>query len=211
MSEAVAAHEQISAEAPSMPGVDNRKFGMWLFIASEVMFFTALIGMFIAYRGQPDIGSIKHETLTPSLPLVALNTFLLLTSSFTVVMAVSAAQRGAKRGLTIALALTALLGATFVTIQGIEYSKLIAELTQLSGQSAAASTNASIFASVFFMLTGFHGLHVVVGILWCLGVLVRAARGGFTQHNNLGVELFGLYWHFVDVVWIVLFTVIYLL
>lgn len=199
MSEA-ATHEHALAEAGSVPGVDNRKYGVWLFIASEVMFFTALIGMFIAYRGRP--GSEVYKQVL-NVPVTAVATFLLLTSSLAVVLAIASIQRGSKRGLISWLAVVALLGAGFIGIQFTEYYGLYNEHSfTLSG---------SIFGSTFFTLTGFHGLHVIIGILWCLGALVRALRGGFTVKNYQAVELFGLYWHFVDVVWIILFTLIYLL
>ncbi|HEY4721585.1 MAG TPA: cytochrome c oxidase subunit 3 [Anaerolineae bacterium] len=201
MSEAVVTHEHTAEieEAGSVPGVSNRKFGMWLFIASEVMFFTALIGMFLAYRGQPSAVDF-HSRL--DIPLTAVNTFVLLTSSLTVVLSLAAAQAGNKRMLTVWLLATVILGSAFVSIQAVEYSRLGADGFVLA---------TSVGTSTFFVLTGFHGLHVILGVLWCLVVMLRAARGGFSKENNVGVELFGLYWHFVDVVWIILFTVIYLL
>lgn len=199
MSEAAATHDHALTEAGSMPGVDNRKFGVWLFIASEVMFFMALIGMYLAYRGKPEW---THFHAALDVPLTAVNTFILLTSSLMVVLAVSAAQQGHKRNLTLWLLATAVLGTIFVSIQGLEYSKLGFEGHTLS---------ADIAGNVFFTVTGFHGLHVIIGVVWCLVVLLRAARGGFARGNYMAVELFGLYWHFVDVVWIILFTIIYLI
>lgn len=199
MSDAVSTHEHVMEEAGSMPGVGNRKFGMWLFLASEVLFFTSLIGMFIAYRGRPEGAAFLQSF---DIPLTAANTFLLLTSSFTVVMSIAAVQAGRQNQLKVWLLATIVLGAAFVSIQGYEYSRFGAE-------GFGLATNATTGA--FFVLTGFHGMHVIIGVLWCLAVLIRALRGGFSQTNYLGVELFGLYWHFVDVVWIILFTVIYLL
>jgi heme/copper-type cytochrome/quinol oxidase subunit 3 len=198
MSEA-ATHEHALTEAGSMPGVDNRKFGMWLFIANEVLFFTALIGMFLAYRGQPTWAEF-HAHL--NIPVTAIATFILLTSSLMVVLALSAAQSGNRRGLMVGLLATILLGSIFIGIQATEFSKL-----GLDGLVLSTNVN----TSTFFTLTGFHGLHVIIGVLWCLVVLLRAARGGFSKGNHLAIELFGLYWHFVDVVWIVLFTIIYLI
>jgi heme/copper-type cytochrome/quinol oxidase subunit 3 len=198
MSDVAATHDHTALEAGSMPGVNNRKFGVWLFIASEVMFFMSLIGMFLAYSGQPGWKDF-HSHL--DIGLTAINTFILLTSSLMVVLAVSAAQDGDKRRLTLWLAATAVLGTLFVSFQAFEFSKLSSE---------GLTLNASIFGSVFFTTTGFHGLHVILGIVWCLVVLLRAARGGFSRQTHLAVELFGLYWHFVDVVWIILFMLIYL-
>ena len=199
MSDVVATHEHNMDEFGSMPGVGNRKFGMWLFLASEILFFTAMIAIFLAYRGRPGGAEFLASF---DIPLTAANTFLLLTSSFTVVMSIAAIQGGRKNLLKFWLLATVVLGTTFVSIQAIEYSRFGAE-------GFVLSTNAA--TSAFFILTGFHGLHVIIGVLWCVGVLLRSLRGGFSQENYLGVELFGLYWHFVDVVWIILFTVIYLL
>ena len=105
-------------------------------------------------------------------------------------------------GLVRWLAITALLGAGFVTIQGFEFSKLVRDGVVFGN---------SQFASAFYFLTGNHGLHVIIGVIWCLTVIVRALRGGFTKEDHLGVEIFGLYWHFVDVVWILIFTMVYLI
>lgn len=199
MSDVAATHDHALAEAGSMPGVDNRKFGVWLFIASEVMFFMALIGMYLAYRGQASWTEFHHAL---DIPLTAVNTFILLTSSLMVVLAVSAAQQGNKRNLVVWMIATVVLGTIFVSIQAFEYSKLGSEGHTLSSDLAG---------TVFFTLTGFHGFHVIIGILWGVFVLLRATRGGFGRSNFMGVELFGLYWHFVDVVWILLFTIIYLI
>jgi heme/copper-type cytochrome/quinol oxidase subunit 3 len=199
MSDVATTHDHAMSETGAIPGVDNRKFGMWLFIANEVLFFTALIGMLLAYRGQPTWKDF-HAALNIGLTAVA--TFILLTSSLMVVLALSAAQSGNRRGLIVWLLATILLGSTFVGIQATEFSKLGAE-------GLVLGTN--ITTSTFFTLTGFHGLHVIIGVLWCLVVLLRAARSGFAKGNPLAIELFGLYWHFVDVVWIVLFTIIYLI
>jgi heme/copper-type cytochrome/quinol oxidase subunit 3 len=199
MSDVAATQDHALTEAGSMAGVDNRKFGVWLFIASEVMFFMALIGIYLAYRGKASWAEF-HASL--DIPLTAVNTFILLTSSLMVVLAVSSAQQGRKRNLTLWLAATVVLGTIFVSIQAFEYGKLGMEGHTLSSDLAG---------SVFFTLTGFHGLHVIIGVIWCAFVLLRGARGGFGPGNFMGVELFGLYWHFVDVVWILLFTIIYLI
>ncbi len=198
MSDVASTQDHALTEAGSMPGVDNRKFGIWLFLASEVMFFMALIGMYLAYRGQASWTEF-HAAL--NIPLTAINTFILLTSSLMVVLAVSAAQQGHKRNLTVWMLATVVLGTIFVSVQAFEFANLGAEGHTLS---------ANLAGNVFFVLTGFHGLHVIIGVLWGVFVLLRGARGGFSQSNYMGVELFGLYWHFVDVVWILLFTIIYL-
>lgn len=179
-------------------GVNHLKLGIWLFIASEVMFFGGLISTFLFYK-------LNHPSPEQAgmldVVLVGVNTFVLLTSSFTVVMGISAIQRGDRKGLVRFLALTILLGAGFLTGQLVEFSDLIGD---------GMTLDSSVFASSFFTLTGFHGLHVFAGILWAIATVVKASRGVYDADDYLGVEVFGIYWHFVDVVWIVLFTLIYL-
>ncbi len=199
MSDGATTQDHTLTEAGSIAGVDNRKFGIWLFLASEVMFFMALIGMYLAYRGQASWTEF-HRAL--DIPLTGVNTFILLTSSLMVVLAVSAAQQGHRRNLTLWMLATVVLGTIFVSIQAFEYGKLGTE---------GHTLNSDLAGNVFFTLTGFHGLHVIIGVLWGVFVMLRGARGGFGRSNFMGVELFGLYWHFVDVVWILLFTIIYLI
>ena len=188
-------------ENPStIPGLSTRKFTMWLFLASEVMFFTGLIATYIAIRfGGADWPVVSQKL---NVPLVALNTFILIVSSVTMVMAFAAIENGDQKGLTKFLIATAALGALFVSIQGFEWSSLLAEGT---------SANNSLFGATFFTLTGFHGAHVSGGVLALLLVIFRSMRGRYTLADHQGIELMGLYWHFVDVVWIILFTVLYLI
>jgi heme/copper-type cytochrome/quinol oxidase subunit 3 len=181
-------------------GVDNRKLAIWTFIASEVMFFTGLIVTYMVMRGRSTTGPYPAEVL--SVPLVAINTFVLLGSSFTMVTALSAIERGDARGLRRWLSATAVLGLLFLSGQAFEFISLAREGAPLSS---------SLFGATFFTLTGFHGMHVLVGVIWIAFVLARAFRGGVTQENHLAVELVGLYWHFVDIVWIIIFTIVYLL
>lgn len=180
--------------------LDPRKLGMWAFLASEIMFFGALIGTFIAFKvDHPEAFRAAHEVL--SLPLATLGTSVLIVSSFAVVMGLEAMQSDDRRVFFNWMGLTLLFGVTFLSIQAFEWYELMHE-----GIKAG-----NIFGTAFFVTTGFHGLHVLIGVAW-LGLLVlRATRGVYSSSNNLGIELFGLYWHFVDVVWIVLFTVIYLI
>lgn len=180
-------------------GLDHLKLGMWLFVASEVMFFGGLIAAFLHYKvNNPS----PIETAALDVTLVGINTFILLTSSFTVVLGLSSIQRNDRGGLVRYLGLTALLGAIFLAGQGYEFIALYQEGVTLSS---------SVFGSSFFTLTGFHGLHVLIGVGWALGTLLKASRGGYSSDDNIGVEIFGLYWHFVDIVWIILFTIIYLI
>ncbi len=196
MSDIAAQHE---IETGSL-GVDNRKLAIWTFIASEVMFFTGLIVTYMVMRGRSTAGPYPANVL--SVPLVAVNTFVLLGSSFTMVTALSAIERGDARGLRRWLIATAVLGLLFLSGQAFEFISLARE---------GASLSSNLFGATFFTLTGFHGLHVFVGVIWIAFVLARAFRGGVTQDNHLAVELVGLYWHFVDIVWIIIFTVVYLL
>jgi heme/copper-type cytochrome/quinol oxidase subunit 3 len=178
-------------------GLDHLKLGMWLFLASEVMFFGGLISAFLHYK----INNPTPESSLLDVGLVGVNTFVLLTSSLTVVLGLAAIGRGDKRGLIGYIIATIILGAAFLAGQGNEFATLYRHGMTLSS---------SVYGSSFFTVTGFHGLHVFVGICWALATLAKAVRGGYTQTNHLGVEVFGLYWHFVDIVWIILFTLIYL-
>jgi len=175
-----------------------RNLGMCLFRASEVMFFCGLIGTYIHYK--VTVPSPEAAALDPV--LVGINTFVLLTSSLMVVLGLEAIRQGNRGRLVTFLGLTALLGAAFLGGQAYEFASLAADGITLTS---------SVFGSSFFTLTGFHGLHVLIGVTWALLTLGKAARGLYSAEDNVGVEAFGLYWHFVDVVWIVLFTLIYLI
>jgi heme/copper-type cytochrome/quinol oxidase subunit 3 len=186
-----------SNEAEHESPTENRKLAMWLFLASECMFFAVLIAAYIYARFKfPD----EHAIL--NIPLTSLNTFLLLTSSFTVVRALAAIEIGDRKKFVRSLALTAILGMTFLMVQGFEYSNLAREGLTLSS---------NLFGMAFFTLTGFHGAHVLIGVVWLLITFFRAFNGGFSKQDHFDVEFFGLYWHFVDVVWIIIFSVVYLI
>ena len=190
---------QGQVEAGSLPGVDNRKLGMWLFIVNEIMFFAAFIGLFIAYKSTPEMADFR-AALQPALGIIG--TSVLLTSSLMVVLGIASIQHGSKRGLMLFLLLTILLGAVFLGIQATEFTLLHQEGFTLSTSSAT---------SAFYVMTSFHGLHVFIGVVWALGVLIAAWRNWFAPQRYAGVEIFGLYWHFVDIVWIILFMLIYLI
>ena len=184
-------------------GVYNEKLGMWVFLASEVMFFTALIGSYIILRVAHPEGWAGHPHDTPlNIPVTAVNTFLLICSSMTMVKAFAAAQDDDQRALRLWLVATTIIGATFVGVQAYEYSALIHE---------GFVPSASVFASTFYTMTGFHGFHVSVGVICMAFVTVRAFRGRYSSADYRGVEVIGLYWHFVDLVWIILFTIVYLI
>ena len=151
-------------------------------------------------RGLP---AIEQELGYLELNVAALMTFLLLMSSFTMVTALAKIQDGDRRGMIIWLLATAALGLAFLSMQ------LFVEWSALFAEGVYPWTN--LFGATFFTTTGFHGAHVFVGVLWMLALIGRARAGGVTPENNLSVEMAGLYWHFVDLVWVVLFTVIYLI
>jgi cytochrome c oxidase subunit 3/cytochrome o ubiquinol oxidase subunit 3 len=192
-----AAHEDTFRAGREL-GLNHLKLGMWLFLGSEVMFFGGLIAAFLHYK----VNSPTPETALLDIGLVGLNTFVLLASSLTVVSALAAIERGDPAGMNLYLLITIGLGAVFLGGQGYEFVSLYREGLTLSS---------SVFGSSFFTLTGFHGLHVLVGVVWALSTFVRGMGGAYSRNDHLGVEVFGLYWHFVDVVWIVLFTIIYLI
>jgi cytochrome c oxidase subunit 3/cytochrome o ubiquinol oxidase subunit 3 len=172
---------------------------MWTFLASECLFFGSLISTYLIYRGKSVAGPYPHEVF--NIPYTSISAFVLLMSSLTMVLALAALRRGDHRGLRIWLMATALLGVVFLGGQTFEFTVFYREGVSLSG---------NLFGSSFFLLTGFHGAHVTVGVIILLSLWMMSMRGKLSQEQNLNVELAGLYWHFVDVVWIVIFTVIYL-
>jgi heme/copper-type cytochrome/quinol oxidase subunit 3 len=184
----------------SGPPVDRAKFATWLFLATEVMFFTGLIGTYIVLRMGATTWPDPANRL--AVDITAANTFLLITSSWTMVRALHAIQHGDKKGLVRWLFGTIVGGAIFVSVQVYEYAELIRH---------GSTPNIDIFWSTFYTMTGFHGLHVIVGVIWLVCIWLAALRGSFTAENHVRVELAGLYWHFVDLVWVLLFTIVYLM
>ena len=172
---------------------------MWLFLATEVLLFSLIILVSLGIRLGSSSWPRPREEL--DINLAALITFILLVSSYTMAKAVHAAKEGQKKHLVIFLGLTILFGSFFVGVQAYEYSNFFAE---------GNFPSTSIFWATFFLQTGFHGTHVTVGIFLLTFVFIKAFRGGYTPENNEGVELIGLYWHFVDLVWIFLFPIVYL-
>jgi heme/copper-type cytochrome/quinol oxidase subunit 3 len=189
------------AHTETSTGIDTRKVGMWAFLSSEALFFGALITNYLLFKGRDLQGIHPREVL--NIPFTSVSSFVLLMSSLTMVLAHAALTRDdqpAARGWLLA---TAALGATFVGGQVFEFSSFYREGMTLTTNPASSS---------FFVLTGFHGAHVTVGIILLLtlvGISVR--RRGLTFSHGLNLELVGLYWHFVDIVWIVIFTVVYLI
>ena len=181
-------------------GIPSRKLAMWTFLGSECMLFGSLIATFLIYRGRNLVGPYPEELL--NIPFITVTTFVLLMSSLMMVLALSAVQRGDRRMSRVWLFMTPLLGLIFLAGQYIEFSHFVHEGLPLSQ---------NLFSSTFFVLTGTHGAHVAAGVIWLLTLWSLAMTGRLSAKNVVTVEIAGLYWHFVDVVWIVLFTVIYLL
>ena len=182
-------------------GVDTKKLGMWTFLGSEVMLFTGLIATYLVFRGKSLDGPTPAELFADP-TIVAFNTLVLLCSSLTMVLAHEAVERANQRRFFIFILATAALGALFLSVQVFEYTTLINE---------GLGLGVNMFGASFFTLTGFHGAHVSVGVLLLLLTAIRGWRKGFTREYSLGVEMIGLYWHFVDLVWVVIFTLVYLL
>lgn len=188
---------------PTSTGMDSRKLLMWAFLASDTMFFGSLIATYLTYRGRSEeLRMPPYPADILDIPYTSVSAFVLLMSSLTMVLALSAIQRGNHRGLRIWLLATALLGMIFVGGQWFEFTEFYHKGLTLQG---------NMFGASFFVLTGFHGTHVTIGIVWLVTLLVVSLRGGLPQEKALNVEIAGLYWHFVDIVWIVIFTLVYLI
>jgi heme/copper-type cytochrome/quinol oxidase subunit 3 len=183
-------------------GTTNTKLAMWIFLSSECLFFGAFIATYLLYRGRSVKGPLPSDVY--NIPFTSVTSFILLMSSLTMVLALAAIQRGDHRRFRVWMIATALFGLTFIAGQ-------IYEFTEFYREGLALSTN--VFGSSFFVLTGLHGAHVTVGLI-LLGIAnVRAFRGhyGPEAKDHLGVEVPGIYWHFVDVMWIIVFTAVYIL
>ena len=189
--------------ADTNTGVSNNKLAIWLFIASEALFFGAFIATYFLYRGRD---AQFNKGLTPSdvlnIPFTSVTTFMLLMSSLTMVLALAAIQRGDHRRFRIWILATALFGMSFIGGQVYEFTEFYREGLHLG-------TN--LFGTTFFVLTGLHGAHVTMGIVWLLSLYGWSLQGRLGPEKSEAVEICGLYWHFVDVVWIFIFTAVYLI
>ncbi|MFN2421769.1 MAG: heme-copper oxidase subunit III [Gemmatimonadota bacterium] len=181
-------------------GLPNRKMAMWVFIGSECMFFGSLIATYLAYEGRSLAGPYPAEIL--NIPVTSVSTFVLLMSSLSMVLALDAVQRADRRGSMMWLLGVMLLGATFLGFQVYEFTHFYHE---------GLTLQQNLFGATFFVLTGFHGAHVTVGVIWMTTLFAMLLVGKLGPERSLDVEVAGLYWHFVDVVWIVIFTVVYLI
>jgi heme/copper-type cytochrome/quinol oxidase subunit 3 len=186
------------------------KLGMWTFLAGDAMGFGALIVGYGGLRYYSANWPPPAEVL--GISLTAFMTFVLICSSVTMVKALSAIQRGDQAGLKKFLALTILGGCVFLGLQAYEWTHLIADQGMGVGSPPKQFPGATpLFSTTFFVLTGFHGMHVTGGVIYLLSILVRALMGKYTVEQAYLVEIAGLYWHFVDLVWILIFTFVYLL
>jgi heme/copper-type cytochrome/quinol oxidase subunit 3 len=211
---------------PTTTGLDHRKVAIWAFIGSECMLFTSLISTYLAYKGRSITGPFPHEVCNPpqcattlqpilNIPITSVSTFVLLMSSLFMVMALAAVQNKSKPGWAgtgrfarlqessrFWLMATAIAGTTFLGFQAFEFASFVHE---------GLTIRTNLFGSSFFTLTGFHGAHVTVGVLWLLTLFAIDMRRGLGPKDSLIVDISALYWHFVDVVWIAIFTLVYLI
>lgn len=189
--------------------------GMWVFLATELLVFGALFTGYAAYRAF--YGAAFEEASSHlNVLIAALNTIVLLSSSLTMVLAVSAAQVGARRMLVLNLGLTALLGAAFLVLKGVEYSNdykegLVPALAFDSGRWQGNPAHVQLFLIFYYVMTGLHAVHLTVGMAIMAVLTFWAWRGAYTPEYHAPVEMWGLYWHFVDVVWIFLLPLLYLI
>ena len=180
-------------------GLSDNKLLMWVFLGSECLLFGGLISTYLIYRGRFAAGPAPGDIF--DIPFTSVSSFVLLMSSLTMVLALSALQRGDIRNNRLWLLTTALLGSLFIGGQVYEFTTFLRE---------GLGYTTSPFSSAFFTLTGFHGVHVSIGIVMLMSLYVSSLRGNLRRESAETVEIVGLYWHFVDVVWILIFTVIYL-
>jgi heme/copper-type cytochrome/quinol oxidase subunit 3 len=186
--------------APTSTGLSNAKLGMWAFLGSECLLFGALISTFLLYSGKEVSGPTPQKIY--DIPYTSVSSFVLLMSSLTMVLALAAIQRGDHAKLRVWLMATALLGMTFIAGQVYEFTVFVHE---------GMTIKTNVIASSFYTLTGFHGAHVTGGIIMLLSLFGMSMDGRLPVEKAEAVELVGLYWHFVDIVWIVIFTIVYLI
>ena len=216
----------MQAHPPTSTGLDNRKIAIWAFIGSECMLFVSLISTYLVYKGRSTVGPYPHDAWTDpttgkvfkailDIPVTSQSTFVLLMSSLTMVLALAAVQskgRPLRKGAgwwdrqlassKLWLFATAVLGTTFLGYQAYEFTAFVHE---------GLTIRTNLFGSSFFTLTGFHGAHVTAGVLWLVTLLAIDMKRGLGPQDALLVDIAALYWHFVDVVWIIIFTLIYLI
>ena len=181
-------------------GLPHVKLAMWGFLASECLLFGALISTYLLYRGRGISGPTPADVY--DIPFTSVSSFVLLMSSLTMVLALAAIQRGEHHKTRVWLVCTALLGAVFLSGQVYEFTVFVRE---------GFTIRSSVSGSAFFILTSFHGAHVTLGVVMLLTLYGMSLRGALPAERADAVEYVGLYWHFVDIVWIVIFTLVYLI
>jgi cytochrome c oxidase subunit III len=214
---------------PTATGLDHKKVAIWAFIGSECMLFASLISTYLIYKGRSVVGPYPHDPCPAGpppgcpvarpaildIPVTSASTFVLLMSSLAMVLALAAVEekdtplpagvgRGerALRSSKLWLFVTALLGLTFLGFQAYEFTSFVHE---------GLTIRTNLFGSTFFTLTGFHGAHVAAGVIWLSTLLAIDMKRGLRPRDAVNVDLCALYWHFVDVVWIAIFTLVYLI
>jgi cytochrome c oxidase subunit III len=206
-------HAASPAHLDTSTGLDNRKLAFWTFIGSECLLFGTLIATYLAYKGQSLVGPYPHAgqpTLTQgpaahgilAVGITTWSTFVLLMSSVIMVLALAAVQRGDRKKAVLWLWGVAFFGAVFLGFQAYEFNHFYHE---------GLTLQTNLFGSSFFLLTGFHGAHVLVGCIYLSTLAILAMRGKLGPEKSMNVEIAGLYWHFVDVIWIVIFALVYLI
>jgi len=191
--------DQYGEDVNPRTGLSNKKLFMWAFIGSDVMFFGAFIATYLVYRNQSLVGPYPSEIL--DIPLTSVSTFVLLMSSVAMVLAVYYLRESRMFAAKFWLLSVILLGAGFLGFQVYEFYTFAEE---------GLTPRTNLFGTTFFILTGFHGAHVAIGVLWLTLMFIGELKGRVTKATSHNLEIAGLYWHFVDIVWIVIFTLIYL-
>ena len=194
--------------------IEANTLGMWIFLVTEVMFFSGMFLLYIIYRGAyyQEFAEASHHL---DIYLSTTNTIVLLCSSLTMALAVRSVQLGQRKAAVTFLFLTLLLGLTFLGIKGLEYyHKYEDHLIPGSGFMYEGEANpqyAQLFFVLYFVMTGFHGLHMIIGAGVVIYFIIRVWQRAFPPENYVPVEMLGLYWHFVDIVWVFLFPLLYLI
>ena len=212
--ETLALRVQFDTEAQQK---DASTLGMWIFLITEIMFFGGMFAVYTVYRSwYPDVFAIASSSLNEIIG--AANTAVLLLSSFTMVLAVRAGQLGQQKMIVIFLILTLLFGGVFLGVKAYEWNEKFEEhhipgmaAFHLDGVPPADQGHAQLFFSLYFGMTGLHALHMVIGVGLLLTLILQARRGKFSASYYTPVDMTGLYWHFVDIIWIFLFPLLYLI
>ena len=200
MADHAMSHGHAPVHAPTATGLSTFKLGFWVFLGSECLFFGSLIATYMTYKGESIVGPYPTDIL--DIPLTSISTFVLLMSSLAMVLALDGVQRNNRKLAIGGLLGVILLGATFLGFQAYEFTHFY---------HAGLKLQTNLFGSSFFVLTGFHGAHVTIGVVWLIVLMIDVLRGRMPPARSETVEIAGLYWHFVDIVWIVIFTLIYLI